>query len=276
MRISDLFLYPVKSARGIAVDTARATATGLLGDRHFMLVDEGGRFFTQREEPALATLGVRYAPTSAALVLTSGPHELEVGWGSDGAALLREVTVWRDTVTCEDAGDDAARFVSRHAGRPLRLVRFGDAARRPLAAKYGVGATELADGSPVLVASRASLSPLASPDDPTRVPSIRRFRPNVVVDGELPFAEEGATRLLVRGGEVVFRFVKRCPRCPVLDVDPDSGLAQKGTLASLARARPPATAAEREEGEKRAVYFGMDAIVEREGELRVGDEATFG
>jgi len=274
MRIAHLFVYPVKSARGVAVAHATATPSGLLGDRHFMLVDRDGRFFTQRECPRLALLGVDHEPGGASLVLTSEGRTLAVPWCGAAGAQTREVVVWRDTLTCEDAGDEAAAFVSEHAGAELRLVRFGAASSRPLADRYGPGGTELADGSPVLVASLASLAPLAA-GDPPQLPTIRRFRANVVIDGDAPFAEEGPARLLVRGGEVVFRLVKRCPRCPVIDVDPDTGVREKGTLAALARARPAKSAEELAEGEKRAVYFGMDAVVERAGPLAVGDLVTF-
>ena len=276
MRIAHLFVYPVKSARGIAVSSAEALGTGLHRDRHFMVVDDAGRFFTQREAPALARLGVRIKNGDEAVVLTSGARELSVAWASDPRAELREVTVWTDTVTVEDAGDDAADLVSELVGESVRLVRFGGRSKRALDPRYGEGTTEFADGSPVLVASLASLPPLAPPNDPSRVPTIRRFRANVVIDGEIPFDEERVERVFVGGGAVVFRLVKRCPRCPVIDVDPDTGVRDKGTLANLARARPAETTADRALGEKRAVYFGMDAIVERPGRVAVGDPVTFG
>ena len=41
MRISDLFIYPLKSARGIALPSAAIDASGLIGDRRMMIVTDG-------------------------------------------------------------------------------------------------------------------------------------------------------------------------------------------------------------------------------------------
>jgi uncharacterized protein YcbX len=272
VRIARLTVYPLKSARGVDVLEAVAGPTGLEGDRHFMLVDEAGRFFTQRECPALARIVATREGDE--LALTTDHGALRVPWESHPGAKPIRVEVWRDSLVCDDAGDDAADLLSAHAGTRVRLVRFGQAARRPLHSRYGEGTTELADGSPVLVASLASLAPL------TRTlgghePSIRRFRANVVIDGEVPFAEEGARELVVGGGRVVFRLVKRCPRCPIVDVDPDTGVHARGTLSALAEARTSLGGdAERAAGEKRTADFGVDSVVDVPGTLRVGDPVS--
>ena len=50
-RITSLHIYPVKSCRGIDVDEALITPTGLEWDRRWMIVRPDGRFVTQREVP---------------------------------------------------------------------------------------------------------------------------------------------------------------------------------------------------------------------------------
>ena len=277
MHIAKLFVYPVKSAGGLSVAEARVTKTGLEHDRHFMIVDTDGRFFTQREAPLLARLRVAVEPGEQSVTLTSGLQSVAVPWASDPTARLVPVTVWTDTLVAEDAGEAAADLISRHVGQPLRLVRFGRASSRPLAPRYGEGlSTEFADGSPVLVANLASLGPLAPAHAPMRVPTIAQFRANVVLDGRAPFEEETASHLAIGGSSGVrLRLVKRCPRCPVIDVDPETGVRDQKTLAALARARPARSLEELAEGEKRAVYFGMDATVEQTGVVRVGDPVTF-
>lgn len=271
MRIARLTVYPLKSARGVDVAEAVAGPTGLVGDRHFMLVDEAGRFYTQRECPALARIVATREGDELALSTDAGA--LRVPWESRGGERPVRVELWGDSLSCDDVGDDAAELLSAHTGARVRLVRFGHASERPLHSRYGGGTTELADGSPVLVASLASLAPLA-PGLGGHAPTIRRFRANVVLDGDAPFSEEGAEELVVGDGHVVLGLVKRCPRCPVVDVDPDTGLRARGTLAALAAARPPSTDAERASGEKRAVYFGVDSVVRVPGTLRVGDPVT--
>ena len=55
--LAELNIYPVKSCRGIPLQSARVAATGLADDRHWMLVRPNGRFVTQRELPRLALIG---------------------------------------------------------------------------------------------------------------------------------------------------------------------------------------------------------------------------
>ncbi len=58
MQVTDLYIYPIKSCRGIQLSQAEVTPKGLLWDREMMLVDGKGKFITQREYPQLATVSV--------------------------------------------------------------------------------------------------------------------------------------------------------------------------------------------------------------------------
>ena len=58
MRITDLFLYPLKSAGGISVDRVELDRFGPALDRRWMLVDGDGDFMTQRAHPGMAHLEV--------------------------------------------------------------------------------------------------------------------------------------------------------------------------------------------------------------------------
>jgi uncharacterized protein YcbX len=49
--VSGLFVYPVKSLRGIALGRSKVSLLGLEWDRHWMVIDESGRFRTQRQIP---------------------------------------------------------------------------------------------------------------------------------------------------------------------------------------------------------------------------------
>ena len=51
MRLTGICLYPVKSLAGISVLSADLDALGLVGDRSFLVVDETGRFITQKKSP---------------------------------------------------------------------------------------------------------------------------------------------------------------------------------------------------------------------------------
>jgi uncharacterized protein YcbX len=117
-----------------------------------------------------------------------------------------------------------------------------------------------ADAFPFLVISEESLADLnARLDAPLEM---RRFRPNVVIRGVDPYAEDRFDRLTI--GSVSFRGVKRCDRCAVTTIDPETGKRGTEPLATLATYR----------GEAGRVYFGMNLIHDGPGELRVGDEVA--
>lgn len=62
MKIDSIFLYPVKSVGGIAVDSAQITETGSLkGDREWLVVNENGEMRWQGDIPALTLLAADYA-----------------------------------------------------------------------------------------------------------------------------------------------------------------------------------------------------------------------
>ena len=83
MRLVGLFIYPVKSCRGIAVERARVVERGLEHDRRWMIVDSVGRFLTQRELPALQLIataldGNSVTLTPGTMTAEANPHELVV------------------------------------------------------------------------------------------------------------------------------------------------------------------------------------------------------
>jgi uncharacterized protein YcbX len=268
VRIGALAVFPVKSCAGLAPTSAEVAVTGLRAgaarDREWMVVDDAGRFVTQRECPELALVRVR--PSASGIALDApGRVSLDIA-RRDGPA--REVVVWRDRVPAQDAGDDAARWLSDVVAREVRLVRFDPAGHRACDPAWVGGSnahTMFADGYPVLVIGRGSLDALDARLAPRGIAplSMARFRPNVVLEGLEPHDEDHVTT--IAAGRAVLRLVKPCTRCTVPNVDPATGHVGQEPLATLAGYRMN----ERMGG----VTFGMNAIVEREGTLAVGDAA---
>src|SRR5437763_1085801 len=156
-RVSALFIYPVKSCRGIALSSAQLTERGIAHDREWLIVDENGRFVTQREVPRLALIVP--ALSDKMLELRAPRLSVAVRLDHDHAGKRSTVTVWRDTLQAIDQGDDVAAALSAWIGRPVRLVRFGPAGRRlcnPDFAGAGGAHRSFAVGYPVLVISRRS------------------------------------------------------------------------------------------------------------------------
>src|SRR5215472_14647928 len=134
--VSELVVYPVKGCRGVPVAAVEPDARGFSGDRRWMVVDESGRFLSQRVEPRLAL--VRAMLDRSRLVLEApGMPRLELSRGAEAA--LVQVTVWDDQGPARDAGDAARRWLSEHLRRPARLVQRDEAFQRVASPEYAPG-----------------------------------------------------------------------------------------------------------------------------------------
>ncbi len=255
MRLSGLYRYPVKSLRGEALDVMEIGARGPLHDRHWMLVSEEGRFLTQRELPRMAL--VRPLVTDQGLRLRApGWEDLEV---TPDLEEDLEVQVWRDRCLARVMNPEADGWLSDFLGVSARLVYLPEDRIRQVDQDYANPGEQVgfADGFPFLLISQASL------DDLNRRMGLNlpmeRFRPNLVVDGCEPYAEDGWKR--IRIGELSFRVVKPCSRCVIPTVNPETGEREGNeplkTLMSY-----------RKEGNN--VYFGQNLIHDGLGRLQTG------
>ncbi|MDF2772119.1 MAG: uncharacterized protein K0S86_1613 [Geminicoccaceae bacterium] len=258
VEVSALYVYPIKSCAGMSVSSATLDRRGVIGDRRFMVVDDGGRFLSQRELPKLALIVPRIADGTVTLAAPGSPT-VRVPILEDGPR--RSVIVWRDACDAVDQGDDASRWLSAHLGVPCRLVRLADEWQRLVDPTYATRADDevsFADAYPLLLIGEASLEDL-NRRLATPLP-MNRFRPNVVVRGSGPYAED-AWRDIVIGG-VRATVVKPCARCVTTLVDQVTGTRGKEPLRTLATYR------RRGDGE---VYFGQNVIHAGHGTIAVGD-----
>jgi hypothetical protein len=248
--LAALNIYPVKSCRGIEMESAVLTAAGLEHDREWMVVRSGGRFLTQREAPRLACVEV--ALHASALQLSAA------GAGTVTAPLALagrrvEVSVWGDRCAALDQGDEVAGWLAALLGSDVRLVRFDPSHRRASDAEW-TGEVEalnrFSDGFPLLAISRASLEDLNA-----RLPEplpMNRFRPNLVLDGLEPYGEDRMPDLVTDG--VRLRRVKPCARCVITTTDQATGqVAGEEPLRTLKRYRWDPSL--------RGVTFGQNVIV---------------
>jgi uncharacterized protein YcbX len=261
VQLSGLFVYPIKACAGIALERAAVVARGLALDRRYMLIDRSDRFVTQREVPRLCLVSTALED-SRLLLAAPGAPTLTLPQALDEAENERTgYQVWDDTgsALCHNAG---SRWFSDFLNDDVRLVYMPESERRavnPKRARAG-DIVSFADAYPFLVISEASLADLNSRLEAPL--EMRRFRPNLVLAGCEPFAEDAFKTLSI--GNVSFRAVKRCDRCAVTTVDPITGERGKEPLRTLARYRQA-------EGK---VWFGMNLIHDGSGELRLGDEAV--
>ncbi len=261
-RIIGLFIYPVKSCGGIAVDKARLDTAGLEHDRRWMIVDATGTFLTQRSLPRLALIATRLGGGALELA-AAGMPALRVATNPPGPVV--DVRVWNDTCAAFDCGSAAADWLATVLGRPARLVRFDERCER-LSDSYWTGGTSVrnafSDGFPLLLIGEASLRDLnrrlAEP-----LP-MNRFRPNIVVDGLDPY-DEDFVATFTRDG-VQLRPVKPCTRCAITTTDQDTAARGVEPLLTLAGYRHH----EQLDG----VVFGQNVIIAAGvgASLQVGDE----
>ncbi len=253
--VSQLAIYPVKSFAQVSLNSAYVDGLGLENDRRWMIVDENDHFVTQRQlarmcliQPKLVGDGVQLdAPGMPTLFITT-----------PSTGRTRLVTVWKDRCHSLDCGNEAAAWLSRFLATDCRLVYFPATEVRvvdPTYAKPG-DRTAFSDGFPILLLSQASLGEL---NRRLKVPiPMARFRPNIVVSGGAPFAEDDWRKLRI--GEFTYRVVKPCSRCVIPTIDVKT--AKRG-------AEPTRTLSTFRKRDNR-IYFGQNVIPDGEGDIRVG------
>ncbi|MGO4130830.1 MOSC domain-containing protein [Janibacter sp. RAF20_2_2] len=274
MHVTGLWIHPVKSLGGQAIDSARVEPWGLEGDRRWGLVDPSGEKVTARDLHALLRLHAEQVDDETIRIHDGGESilvDIPLGLPPIPVSHARQGFA-------PPADQDVSEWISERVGRPLRLVWQEEPTQRRMSGAHGglVGDTlSLADAGPVLLTSEASLAQLqewvdarAAEDDPgagAALPlSMVRFRPNVVIDGGEPFDEDGWGTLRI--GEVRFRTAEVCDRCVMTTIDPETIVAGKEPIRTLARHRTW-------DGK---TWFGTRLVPLDEGRIALGDEVLPG
>ena len=259
-RLIELIRYPLKSGQGTPLDGAELGRRGLAGDRRWMVVNPNGDFMTGRKHPAI--IGLKAQP------LSGGRIRLEGRDGSHHIAApalgqpCRDVVVWGTQTRGQRHEPSTNAWLTKQLGTPCELVFMPDTVERPVgrATKGSFDIVSYADGFPLLLTSQSSLDDL---NERLAIPiEMRRFRPNLVIEGLPPFTELQWHR--IRMGEVEFESGGPCVRCTFTTRDPITGERRTDgeplkTLSSYQRT---------EDG----VVFGVNFIPRSLGRLALGDE----
>lgn len=254
--LNSIFVYPLKSARGLSVSAWNVGERGLEFDRRWMVVDSEYKFLTQRQIPRLALISAILTQTE--LVLDAqGMNKLSIPLARKETPPIT-VRVWDDTVQAELESNTASQWLSDFLHVETKLVFMPDRSQRHVHPKYTTenNPVGFADAFPFLVLSEASLEELNRRLD--RPLPMNRFRPNLVVSGCSAFAEDDWKEIKI--GTVELHFAKPCSRCATTTVDQATGIAGKEPLKTLATFR-------QRDGK---VYFGQNAVHRTKGVLTVG------
>lgn len=255
--VSQLFIYPIKSLGGIAVNQAKVTDRGLEYDRRWMLVDSDQQFLTQRKNPEMALLGlelhkdhllVRHKEKGKTLgiSLTTSNPETAIA------------TIWDDQCLVRFVSNEADDWFSKMLSIDCRLVYMPDQTKRKIEAPFGSeqNITSLSDAYPVLMISQSSLDELNK--RLTEPLPIDRFRPNIVFTGGTPHIEDDLADFSIN--DVAFKGVKPSSRCKVITINQQTGVASNEPLTTLATYRK----------QNNKVYFGQNVMIRKTGIISVG------
>jgi uncharacterized protein YcbX len=264
--VRSVHVHPVKALRGVARAEAEVEPWGLADDRRWTVVDASGKVVTQRRHPRMALGSAESLPGGAVRVSAPGRTPLTIEVPRPSSTI--RVEVFDTPVEAVPAGPDADAWFSAFLETDVRLVHMDEPAhRRPIDPAYALpGETvSFADGYPLLATTSSSLDALnaliAQGDHAAEGPlPMNRFRPNVVLAGTAPWAEDDWTRLAI--GEVTFRVAKSCGRCVVTTTDQETAERGKEPLRTLSRYR--------KDGSR--LIFGQNLVPEHTGTIRVGDE----
>jgi len=259
LTVSGLFIYPVKSLAGIAVDSAMVTSRGLEHDRRLMLVDENNCFLTQRAYPQMALLQPVLAPDGIyiqhkknAITPLFIPQQPAAGpkvW----------VTVWDDVCESISYQPSINQWFSDALGIGCSLVYMPDSSKRLVDKRYAQKGeiTSFSDGYPILAIGQSTLDDLNA-RLATSIP-MNRFRPNIVFTGGEPFLEDRLSEFHINN--IVFKGVKPCARCTIPTINQEDISTTKEPLKTLATYR----------FKDNKILFGQNLLHEGDGMIAIGD-----
>jgi uncharacterized protein YcbX len=261
--ITGLTIYPVKSMKGIALESAVLTPQGLENDRRFMVVRANGRFVTQRDLPRLALVQTSLDNNGVVLSM-DGRGSVTVPFKPTSGEPIH-TRVWGDECETVDVGEEVSRWLTGalESSSTLKLVRMAPDFIRPQGQPENLGektSTYFADAAPFLVANEFSLDALnreLEAHEYSPVP-MNRFRPNIVVRGLAPFAEHEIAELSSESYSL--GFCHPCERCVVTTIDQDTGIKNpdRQPFRTLGDINPMP-------GTERSPAFAQNAIL-KEGE----------
>lgn len=298
MHIASIHIHPVKSLRALRLEEARFDELGLENDRRFLIVERDGKAVTQRGDPRLALIATSLTPETLRLELPGGGGvevPLRTPRGTQPARVAAEV--WRASgMLADDCGEEAARWLSAFVGRPVKLVRVGEAFSRPMpvrkmpaglaheaapaaafpAVHASLGTDEatshrvaFADAYPFLMLGEASLAQLNARLEAAGCAPVPmdRFRANLIV-ADAEAHEEDALGQFMIGGAGPFVAAGGCDRCIMTTTDQATGERNAEPLRTLAGyRRNPAKPSE--------VLFGQNLLhLAKDGMIKVGDRVT--
>lgn len=260
MKITQLFIYPIKGLAGISVDSARVLEEGFENDRRWMLVDGENNFISQRTDANLALF--KTAIEDDQIIVTYKGSKISYSLKANEKDAINS-KVWNDQVDSLEVASEVSKWFSKQLSREVKLIKKNPNAIRIKKLIKGPPQTSVsfADGYPYLIIGTESLDHLNSKlEEPV---DINRFRGNIVINTKVAHEEDKWDKISV--GEVQLEIIKPCARCQVVTIDQLTAEKGKEPLRTLASYR----------SKENKIYFGANTIALQNGVLSVGDILSF-
>jgi len=297
IRVADILIHPLKSCRGVSLKTCNFSPDGLENDRRYCIIDAKTRtLMTAREIAKMVLITPRIEGDKITVNFPGGsgcpsfivplnptPEDI-ASW-----ELINNINFFGDKLdghivtALHDAFGSPSESLSRYFNKEVYLVYKGPEDRyvEPTFEFPELKATaKYQDGYPILVLSQESMG-VVEKEIQSRIGEqgvqekwredkvhYRRFRPNIILTGSGPFAEDDWEEIAFGDPfNSKFTLVNKCARCLLPNVSPDTGERDKAVpykvLMKFRMGLDPK--------HKMKPCVGSNAVPEREGTVSVGD-----
>lgn len=258
--VKELYIYPIKSLAGIAIQSNKAEEMGFENDRRWMLLDEENHFITQRNHPNLSQFYPKIKEGKIEITHNDSTHEFLINETLEEPIFSN---VWGDETKVVEVNKESSKWFTQVLGFRCKLVKIvnkGD--RKHSSTKLNTALNvSLADGYPYLLIGSESLNFLNEKLEEKI--TITRFRPNIVISSVIAHEEDFFDTFQI--GNVKFQNAKPCGRCVMVNNNPMTGIMLKEPLKTLNRYRKV----------DNSILFGTNVMCLNEGIIKVGDALIF-
>ncbi|GMY33370.1 molybdenum cofactor sulfurase isoform X2, partial [Fagus crenata] len=255
--LKSITIYPIKSCAGFSTESWPLSISGLRYDREWLLKSLTGEILTQKKLPEMCLINTSIDLHRGILFVESPrcKERLQINLKSDLQNGGREeIDLYGQRYEAQGYTDEVNIWFSHAVGRPCYLLRCSmsnyylllNKCRNGGTCRDGQGRVNFANEAQFLLVSEESVSDLnnrlnsnvqkGALELPVEVNPMR-FRPNLVISGGKPYAEDEWRNLKI--GDKHFMSIGGCNRCQMINVVHKAGGVQKSNepLATLASYR---------------------------------------
>lgn len=262
IKVSELITYPIKSTRGINLESCLVNEKGLLHDRHWAIVNAENKAVTAREFPQLLKIKTNIKSNTLEITLDGKP-ELEVPLDITSTT-IEDIKIFSQTGTATFVSKEADLWFSNYLDQESKLIFMNHQSHRIVLEKYGGKEGDVvsyADQAPILLLSEATMEELNSKMETPK--TIKHFRPNIVLKGGVPNQEDQWKYIKI--GACEFEVIQQCIRCVFTTIDPETTEKDKN-------AEPLKTLATYRKHPDGGVSFGVHLVPRKLGAININDE----